>query len=165
MALEPVSVALKFGFLAILYLFLLWVAWSALRDLRRSGRARVTVSGDRAPLEATGMYAADSAFGVGEDGLHPALLVEHASGQSAGMSYDIPDGGATLGRGDVEIHLDDPFASARHARISREGGVVVIEDLGSTNGTYLNEQPLTGPQPLHDGDRIRIGDSEFSYQQ
>ena len=41
----------------------------------------------------------------------------------------------------------------------------MIEDLGSTNGTYLNDQPLTGPQPLHEGDQIRIGDSEFSYLQ
>ena len=65
----------------------------------------------------------------------------------------------------VEIRLDDPFASSRHARITRQGHVVVIEDLGSTNGTYLNEEPLNGPQPLHAGDRIRIGDSEFSYLQ
>jgi pSer/pThr/pTyr-binding forkhead associated (FHA) protein len=41
----------------------------------------------------------------------------------------------------------------------------VIEDLGSTNGTYLNGEPLRGPQPLHPGDRIKIGDSEFSYLQ
>ena len=41
----------------------------------------------------------------------------------------------------------------------------MIEDLGSTNGTYLNGEALTGPQPLHDGDRIRIGDSEFTYFQ
>ena len=40
----------------------------------------------------------------------------------------------------------------------------MIEDLGSTNGTYLNDEPLNGPQPLHPGDRIRIGDCEFSYQ-
>jgi hypothetical protein len=165
MALEPVSVALKFGFLAVLYLFLLWVAWSALRDLRRGGRGAVVVSQDRPPIEATGMYAAAARFGGVEDAFEPALLVQRASGHEAGAAYEIPDGGATLGRGDVEIHLDDPFASTRHARISREGHVVVIEDLGSTNGTYLNEQPLTGPQPLHDGDRIRIGDSEFSYQQ
>jgi pSer/pThr/pTyr-binding forkhead associated (FHA) protein len=39
----------------------------------------------------------------------------------------------------------------------------VIEDLGSTNGTYLNEELLSGPQPLHQGDRVRIGDSEFTY--
>jgi pSer/pThr/pTyr-binding forkhead associated (FHA) protein len=80
------------------------------------------------------------------------------------MAYEIR-GGATLGRGDVEIQLDDPFASSRHARITRQGHVLVIEDLGSTNGTYLNEEPLSGPQPLHAGDRIRIGDSEFSYVQ
>jgi len=165
MALEPVSVALKFGFLAILYLFLLWVARSALRDLRSSRRGAVVVSPERPPLEATGMYAADNGLAAADNGLDAALLVRRAIGHEAGAAYEIPDGGATLGRGNVEIHLDDPFASARHARISRQGHVVVIEDLGSTNGTYLNEQPLTGPQPLHDGDRIRIGDSEFSYQQ
>jgi pSer/pThr/pTyr-binding forkhead associated (FHA) protein len=80
------------------------------------------------------------------------------------MAYDLMDA-VTLGRGDVEIQLDDPFASSRHARITRQGHVLVIEDLGSTNGTYLNDEPLNGPQPLHPGDRIRIGDSEFSYHQ
>jgi len=74
-------------------------------------------------------------------------------------------GGSVVGRGDVEIPLEDPFASSRHARIERQGSVVVLEDLGSTNGTYLNDEPLDGPQPLHHGDRIRIGDSEFSYLQ
>jgi pSer/pThr/pTyr-binding forkhead associated (FHA) protein len=69
-----------------------------------------------------------------------------------------------MGRGDrAEIRLDDPFASAQHARMIRQGGVVVFEDLGSTNGTYLNEELLKGPMPLHDGDRIRIGESEFTY--
>jgi pSer/pThr/pTyr-binding forkhead associated (FHA) protein len=80
------------------------------------------------------------------------------------MEYELANG-ATLGRGDVEIQLDDPFASSRHARIFREGPVFVIEDLGSTNGTFLNDEQLNGPQPLHQGDRIRIGDSEFSYLQ
>lgn len=160
--LEPVSVGLKFGFLIVLYLFLMWVAWSAVRDLRR-GRGGV-VESDRPPaLDATGMY--DAASSPGElDGFEPRLLVERAIGHEAGVAYDLTEG-ATLGRGDVEIRLDDPFASSRHARISREGHVVVIEDLGSTNGTYLNEEPLSGPQPLHDGDRIRIGDCEFSYLQ
>lgn len=160
--LEPVSVGLKFGFLIVLYLFLMWVAWSAMRDLRR-GRGGV-VESDRPPaLDATGMY--DAASSPGElDGFEPRLLVERAIGHEAGVAYDLTEG-ATLGRGDVEIRLDDPFASSRHARISREGHVVVIEDLGSTNGTYLNEEPLSGPQPLHDGDRIRIGDCEFSYLQ
>lgn len=160
--LAPVSVGLKFGFLVVLYLFLMWVAWSAMRDLRR-GRGGVIEPDHPMGQDATGMY--DAAAGQGEvDGFEPRLLVERAPGHETGIAYDLTEG-ATLGRGDVEIRLEDPFASSRHARISREGHVVVIEDLGSTNGTYLNENQLTGPQPLHDGDRIRIGDSEFSYLQ
>ena len=161
--LQPVSVGLKFGFLAVLYLFLMWVAWSALRDLRR-GRGELA-RGQRSPApDETGMY--DAAAGLGDEvnGFEPRLLVERAPGHQSGVAYDLLEG-ATLGRGDVEIRLEDPFASSRHARISREGQVLVIEDLGSTNGTYLNEEPLNGPQPLYDGDRIRIGDSEFSYLQ
>jgi hypothetical protein len=166
--LQPASFALKFGFLAVLYLFLLWVAWSVLRDVRRGTRRADEFEGDGAyrpspASDVTSMYAA----GVLEDGRNsgePRLLVERAPGHEAGMAYDLA-GNVTLGRGDVEIHLDDPFASSRHARISKQGHVVVIEDLGSTNGTYLNEEPLNGPQPLHPGDRIRIGDSEFSYLQ
>jgi FHA domain len=161
--LEPVSVGLKFGFLAVLYLFLLWVARSALRDLRR-GHGGVVQSDQAAPSDATGMYAAGDGLASLDDEFEPRLLVEHASGHESGTAYDLSQG-ATLGRGDVEIQLDDPFASSRHARISRQGHVLVIEDLGSTNGTYLNEEPLSGPQPLHPGDRIRIGDSEFSYLQ
>ena len=65
-----------------------------------------------------------------------------------------------LGRGDqADIQLQDTFASSQHARLAPHGDVMVLEDLGSTNGTYLNEEPLRGPQPLHPGDRIRIGDS------
>jgi pSer/pThr/pTyr-binding forkhead associated (FHA) protein len=164
--LEPVSVGLKFGFLAVLYLFLLWVAWSALRDMRRG--AGGSGSGARAteppPSDATSMYDASAMLNGRDSELEPKLLVERAPGHESGMAYEIAEG-ATLGRGDVEIQLEDPFASSRHARITRQGHVLVIEDLGSTNGTYLNEEPLTGPQPLHPGDRIRIGDSEFSYVQ
>src|SRR5579884_2457466 len=145
--LQPVSVALKFGSLIVLYLFLLWVAWSALRDMRR-GAGGLVARQPQAASDATSMY--DAAVGLeAEPGqLDPRLLVERAPGHEPGTEYEIPDG-ATLGRGEVEIQLDDPFASSRHARISRQGHVLVIEDLGSTNGTYLNEEPLTGPVPLH----------------
>ena len=171
MTLQPVSVGLKFGFLAVLYLFLVWVAFSAIRDLRRgrgSGRAYDDGYEQRepeGPYDATGMYSA-AQVGPRERGgdQEPRLLVERAAGHESGIAYDLSEP-VTLGRGNVEIHLEDPFASSHHARITLEGSVVVIEDLGSTNGTYLNDTPLSGPQPLHDGDRIRIGDSEFSYLQ
>ena len=162
--LQPVSVALKFGFLAVLYLFLIWVAWSALRDMRRP-RGMARVQDDPASSDATSMYSAVSGLDPDANGFEPRLLVERAPGHESGVAYDIPESGATLGRGDVEIQIEDPFASGRHARITRQGYVLMIEDLGSTNGTYLNEEPLSGPQPLHPGDRIRIGDSEFSYLQ
>ena len=161
--LEPVSVGLKFAFLAVLYLFLLWVSRSVLKDLRRGafGGGRVGIGSREAP-DATGMHPA-SQMGLGGDvELAPRLVVEVVPGLKRGMEYDISDG-ATLGRGDVEIQLEDPFASSRHAQMTRQGVIVVIEDLGSTNGTYLNDELLRGPQPLHAGDRVRIGDSEFTY--
>jgi hypothetical protein len=162
--LAPVSVALKFGFVAVLYLFVLWVARSARRDLRHddpvlAGRAEPMPVG----ADATGMYSA-SAPAVDVAHRSPQLIVERAPGHEAGMIYDI-DGDLVLGRGDrAEIRLEDPFASSRHARIFEQGNAVVIEDLGSTNGTYLNEEVLQTPRPLHPGDRVRIGDSEFTFE-
>jgi FHA domain len=169
--LEPVSVALKFGFLAVLYLFLLWVARSARRDLRAgetpswgnrqsgAGPAKGVIPGD-----ATGLYSASALGGADVAHRAPQLVVERAPGHDPGMIYDL-DGDIVLGRGDrAEIRLEDPFASSRHARIYEQGNIVVIEDLGSTNGTYLNEEVLETPRPLHPGDRLRIGDSEFVFE-
>ena len=163
--LEPVSVALKFGFLAVLYLFLLWVARSARRDLGTGG----PVAADRAGLEAippdaTGMHSAATLGSPKLASRAPRLVVERAPGHDPGMIYDL-DGEIVLGRGDrAEIRLEDPFASSRHARIYEQGNILVIEDLGSTNGTYLNEELLETPRPLHPGDRLRIGDSEFAFE-
>ena len=162
--LEPASVVLKFGFLAVLFLFLLWVTRSSVKDLRRvpgaaSGSQWVEPGSGSAHVEETGLHSAVSA----RMGSEPRLVVERAPGHSPGMEYDLHEG-AVLGRGEqAEIRLEDPFASSRHARIVRQGGVMVLEDLGSTNGTYLNEEILGGPAPLHPGDRVRIGDSEFTY--
>lgn len=160
--LDPVAVALKFGFLAVLYLFLLWMARSALRDLRRSAN-----EGDTAPAadadgyDATGMHTAGS---PGRAAGAPKLRVGTGAGLRAGAAYDLSDG-ALLGRGDqADIVLEDSFASSSHARLVPHGDVIVLEDLGSTNGTYLNDEPLRGPQPLHPGDRIRIGDSDFTFE-
>jgi hypothetical protein len=161
-SLEPASVALKFGFVAVLFLFLVWVARSSMKDLRRvpgpGGRSQWVDEPEGRPEE-TGLHSAVSPK-LGDE---PRLVVERAPGHSPGMEYDL-HGGAVLGRGEqAEIRLEDPFASSRHAQITRQGGVMVLEDLGSTNGTYLNEEILGGPTPLHPGDRVRIGDSEFTY--
>jgi hypothetical protein len=155
-ALDPVAVALKFGFLAVLYVFLFWMARSALKDLRR-GVATPAYE------DATGMHHATGSLSEGSEGA-PRLRVANAAGLRAGAAYDL-SGGALLGRGDsADIRLQDTFASSAHARLTPQGEVIVLEDLGSTNGTYLNGEPLRGPQPLHVGDSIRIGDSEFTFE-
>jgi hypothetical protein len=158
--LDPVAVALKFGFLAVLYLFLLWTMRSALRDLRRTPGG-----GDggaaRGYDDDTGLHTAG---GSTPPGSAPKLRVATAAGLKSGAAYDLSQG-ALLGRGDqADIVLEDSFASSRHARLVPHGDVIVLEDLGSTNGTYLNDEPLRGPQPLHPGDRVRIGDSVFTFE-
>jgi hypothetical protein len=160
--LDPVAVALKFGFIAVLYLFLLWVARSALRDLRR------TTGGGQAMPDyeaATGMHKAGRGIEhQGTGGGIPRLRVGSAPGLRSGAAYDLSQG-ALLGRGgEADIVLEDSFSSTRHARLVPHGDAIVLEDLGSTNGTYLNGEPVSGPQPLHDGDAIRIGDSEFTFE-
>ena len=155
--LDPVAVALKFGFLAVLYLFLLWMARSALKDLRRTA----AVGPAEPAADATGMHAAGSSARPSGS---PKLRVGSGAGLRAGSAYDLSEG-ALLGRGDqADIVLEDSFASSRHAQLVPRGDVIVLEDLGSTNGTYLNDEPLRGPQPLHPGDRIRIGDSDFVFE-
>ncbi len=159
MELDPLAVALKFGFIAVLYLFLLWVSRSALRDLRRTGTGQ-SASPDYE--DATGMHQAGAVLDT--PGGMPRLRVMSAPGLRSGAAYDLT-GGAVLGRGaDADIVLEDSFSSSRHARLVPQGDAIVLEDMGSTNGTYLNDEPLGGPQPLHDGDRIRIGDSEFTFE-
>ncbi len=99
--------------------------------------------------EATSIHeTVDPLQALGGD-FEPRLVVDRAEGHQPGVAYDLMDP-VTLGRGDVEIRLGDPFASSRHARITRQGRTLVVEDLGSTNGTLLNGEPLNGPQPLHD---------------
>jgi pSer/pThr/pTyr-binding forkhead associated (FHA) protein len=71
-----------------------------------------------------------------------------------------------MGRSDsAEIRVDDPFASSAHARIFQRGDFMYAEDMGSTNGTYLNGRQIRTPERLKVADVIRIGDSEYRYQE
>jgi FHA domain len=159
---EPLAVALKFGFLAVLYLFLLWVSRSALRDLARSHDP----SGGAEPVEAPGQERVREDAGPGlMAAMQPRLEVIAALGHEPGTTFDLTEG-ATMGRSDhAEIRIDDPFASSAHARIFARGDFMHVEDMGSTNGTYLNGRELRGPERLKVADVIRIGDSEYRYQE
>jgi FHA domain-containing protein len=156
---DPLAVALQFGFLVVLYLFLLWVVRSARRDLIRGQEpAMVEREADEPRAERHG--GLDLSGGV-----EPRLEVVAAMGHEPGAVIDISEG-ATLGRaGSADIHVEDPFASSVHARIFVRNGFMYVEDMGSTNGTYLNGRQLRKAEQLKPADRIRIGDSEYSYRE
>ena len=148
--LEPLAVALKFGFLAVLYLFLLWVTRMALRDLR----------GTASPGFETGYH---DVLG-GEEATDAFLVVQEGGGLNKGDHFDL-FGGISLGRSaDADIRLDDRYASGFHARVFNRGGAYFVEDLNSTNGTLLNSKELHGEAELRPGDVIRIGDTEFRFE-
>jgi pSer/pThr/pTyr-binding forkhead associated (FHA) protein len=87
----------------------------------------------------------------------PRFLVV-TEGALTGMSIDLTDQQITLGRAnDATIVLNDDYASSRHARIFPQDGQWIVEDLGSTNGTYLDRQKVTRPMPVSVGMPIRIG--------
>jgi pSer/pThr/pTyr-binding forkhead associated (FHA) protein len=150
---EPIAVALKFGFLAVLYLFLLWVSRSALKELRST-----TVP---AP-EATGFHE------VGPGGRSAAtdafLVAVRGGGIEPGERFDL-FGGLSIGRStDADVRIEDRFASGIHARLYSRGASYYVEDMNSTNGTFLNGAVLEGEAELADLDEIKIGDSEFRFE-
>jgi hypothetical protein len=158
---EPLAVALKFGFLAVLYLFLLWVVRSAMRDLARYGGSAAAAE----PVDAPGPGRRDRQGRDARSGASPRLQVVAAMGHEPGTTFDVSDG-VTFGRSDAaEIRVEDPFASSAHARIFDRGGSMYLEDMGSTNGTYLNGHQVKNAERLKMADTIRIGDSEYRYEE
>lgn len=150
---DPISVALKFGFLAVLYLFLLWVARNALKDVRRTA----------APAsDATGFHQVAAA--APRPGPDVWLVAERGGGLEPGERFDLI-GGLSIGRSaEADVRIDDRYASGVHARIFSRDGRTYIEDMNSTNGTQLNDATLSDEAELIDGDVVRIGDTELRYE-
>jgi pSer/pThr/pTyr-binding forkhead associated (FHA) protein len=87
----------------------------------------------------------------------PRILVV-TEGALTGVTIDLTDQQITFGRAnDATLVLNDDYASSRHARIFPQDGQWIVEDLGSTNGTYLDRQKVTRPMPVSVGVPIRIG--------
>jgi hypothetical protein len=150
--LEPLAVALKFGFLAVLFLFLFWVTRSSLKDLR----------GTASPGFETGYH--EVAGGVEPAGTDAFLVVQQGGGLTEGEHFDL-FGGISLGRSaDADVRLDDRYASGIHARVFNRSGAYFVEDMSSTNGTLLNSRELHGEAELTPGDVIRIGDTELRFE-
>lgn len=148
---DPISVALKFGFLALLFLYLLVIARSALRDLRRTASPAPDATGFHAP----GGFAAPAR------GTDAWLVAERGGGLERDQRFDLI-GGLSIGRSkEADVQIGDRYASSIHARVFERGGHFYVEDMNSTNGTLLNGATLNGEAELIDGDTIQIGDTEF----
>ena len=152
---DPAAVALKFAFLGVLYLFLLVVARSALRDLRGRGGQALTAN------DGTGMHSIAGGRVAATDA---NLIAVTGGGLTPGEHIDL-FGGVTIGRAaDADVRIEDRFASGIHCRVHSRGNSYFVEDLDSTNGTYLNGADLNGEAPLNDMDTIRIGDTEMRFE-
>lgn len=89
------------------------------------------------------------------------LILEIVEGESAGTTFALSQP-LEVGRDQtLGIVLEDVEVSRRHARITPANGAVVVEDLGSRNGSFVNEQPIDGPREIRPGDRVRCGLTVF----
>jgi hypothetical protein len=136
----------KYGLLALLWLFVI----SAVRTIRADlwGTGRAARSAPAAAPRATGKPAKRSA----------ARRLVVTEGALAGTTISLGEAPVTLGRADDStLVLTDDYASSRHARLVPGDDAWLVEDLGSTNGTYLGSSKVTRPTPVPLGQPIRIG--------
>jgi hypothetical protein len=127
---------LRLGFLGLVYVFLFLVARVLLRDLRAASRG---------PAEPGRLVVLASPRG------EPAVGTSFALDAVTSVGRDLTN----------TVVVDDPFASSEHALLTFRGRVWFVEDRGSTNGTYVNAQPITGPTAMGFGDQLQIGEVRF----
>jgi pSer/pThr/pTyr-binding forkhead associated (FHA) protein len=145
---------IKIGFLAVLWLFVL----SAVSVIRSDifGAKAPNQKPAKQPRAAAAAKPAKSRKQRTPRGAPTKLQV--VSGPNSGQSVPLGDGPVLLGRGtDAAIRLDDDYVSTRHARIAAAGDQWFVEDLGSTNGTYLGSQRITSPTPIGLNIQVRLG--------
>ena len=145
---------IRVAFLAVLWLFVIAAVGVVRTDL--FGPA-VSSRQQRRQQKAQRAKAARPARpGRAARGAPQRLLV--TGGSLAGTSIGLVDQQITIGRAnDATLVLSDDYASSRHARLFPQNGQWIVEDLGSTNGTYLDRQKVTQPTPVPAGVPIRIG--------
>jgi pSer/pThr/pTyr-binding forkhead associated (FHA) protein len=150
---EAVLLGLKIGFLLLLYFFIWRIVRSVAKDLRLPQESFVL-----APQQAAAVGLGRSNSGL--------LVVLSSPALDPGTERELDSSPVTLGRAaDNDLVLDtDEFASVHHARIEPRRDGIWLQDLDSTNGTFLNGSRLTRPQKLTPGDVIRVGETDLRYE-
>jgi hypothetical protein len=139
--------AIKYGLFALLFLFI----WRSMRWVVRGLTVEPSKRASRRTRNGDAPDAADPALPPG-----PSDVVVYADGskpRTVKMAASMVVGRAP----ECELLLDDTYVSQQHARIFGKNGSWYVEDLGSTNGTFVNEQKLAAPAMVQPGDRIRVG--------
>ncbi|WP_112244914.1 FHA domain-containing protein FhaB/FipA [Kribbella monticola] len=144
---------IKLGFLALLWMFVLAVLSVIRSDLFG---AKVDSRALAAPVATNGRSPKPAKPVKKRKGVPGSVTI--ADGPQAGVGATLSSEPVVIGRGsDCQIRLDDDYSSTRHARVFQSEGEWWVEDLGSTNGTYLDGQRVTRPVPAEIGGSIRIG--------
>jgi hypothetical protein len=155
-----VLLALKIAFLVLLYLFVL-------RVIRSAGQPERQAPSQDSMILTPGAAAA---AGLGRSATRRKsvlLVVQRSPSLEEGDGFPVNSAPLTVGRGgqnDLVLEGDD-FASARHARIESRGDGVWVQDLDSTNGTYVNGERVMGAQRLDPGDVLRVGETDLRVEE
>jgi hypothetical protein len=148
MTLDVFLLILRLLGIVLLYLFLMQVIISITRDLRKTAAANADSIGKLPPV-------------VG----HLIVVDSGPSKIAPGTSFNL-NPQTTIGRGPTNtIQISESFVSAEHTRMWYRGGVWYVQDAGSTNGTYLNNQPARDALPARVGDIIQVGFIRFKLAQ
>ena len=159
---ELTLMLIRFAYLAILWIFVL-SAISVVRSDMFGARIDSTPRADRR-AERQAQRQAERQAGKQASGKPPRrprgapTHVAIVDGANVGETVSLDEAPILIGRGsDAAIRLDDDYVSTRHARIASSGDQWFVEDLGSTNGTYIGAHRLTQPTTLQLGSQVRIG--------
>ncbi|MDQ3965657.1 MAG: FHA domain-containing protein [Actinomycetota bacterium] len=154
--------AAKALLLLLLFAFIYSVVRRSIGDLRAVPDDEPFVPG-----ETSGQRNGSGAYNTEDQDGFSALVVEDSDVLAPGTRFSVMSGTTSIGRSsasDIVLKSDD-YASGRHARLTRHGGLLYVEDTNSTNGTYVNGRKAVGATPLRSGDRVRVGSTTFRYSE
>jgi hypothetical protein len=155
-AVDTALLILKLAFLVLLYLFIWRIVRTASRDLRLPQESIIL-----APSREAGIATTPPEVHMGR------LVVVKSPELDEGSDFELDSSQVMIGRGrqnDIAL-VNDEYASAKHARVEPRQDGVWVQDLGSTNGTFLNGARLERPRRLTHGDIVRVGETDLRYEQ